>query len=33
MGWIGERDRGVDAGWTELITRIRTAAEKRGGKR
>ena len=30
MGWIGESDRGVDAGWTDLITRIRTAAEKRG---
>jgi hypothetical protein len=35
MGWIGETDRGVDAGWTDLITRIRTAAirsaaEKRG---
>ena len=28
MGWIGESDRGVDAGWTDLITRIRTAAEK-----
>ena len=30
MGWIGESDRGIDAGWTDLITRIRTAAEKRG---
>ena len=30
MGWIGEAERGVDAGWTDLITRIRTAAEKRG---
>jgi uncharacterized protein YndB with AHSA1/START domain len=30
MGWIGEGERGVDAGWTDLITRIRTAAEKRG---
>lgn len=29
-GWIGEGDRGVDAGWTDLITRIRTAATKRG---
>ena len=26
MGWIGDADRGVDAGWTDLITRIRTAA-------
>ena len=30
MGWIGEAERGVDAGWTDLITRIRAAAEKRG---
>jgi uncharacterized protein YndB with AHSA1/START domain len=30
MGWIGEGERGVDAGWTDLITRIRAAAEKRG---
>ncbi len=29
MGWIGDADRGVDAGWTDLITRIRKAAEKR----
>jgi uncharacterized protein YndB with AHSA1/START domain len=28
MGWIGERERGVDTGWTDLVTRIRTAAEK-----
>jgi uncharacterized protein YndB with AHSA1/START domain len=28
-GWIGEGDRGVDAGWTDLITRIRTAAENK----
>jgi hypothetical protein len=33
MGWIGEGDRGVDAGWTDLITRIRTAAEKLGSRR
>ena len=34
MGWIGETDRGVDAGWTDLSPEfaggIRTAAEKRG---
>ena len=30
MGWIGESDRGVDAGWTDLMTRIRNAASKRG---
>jgi uncharacterized protein YndB with AHSA1/START domain len=33
MGWIGESDRGVDAGWTDLMTRIRAAAEKRGSER
>ncbi|RSL16007.1 uncharacterized protein YndB with AHSA1/START domain [Edaphobacter aggregans] len=33
MGWVGDADRGVDVGWTDLITRIRTAAEKRGRKR
>ena len=26
MGWIGDADRGVDAGWTDLINRIRSAA-------
>jgi uncharacterized protein YndB with AHSA1/START domain len=26
MGWIGDVDRGVDTGWTDLINRIRTAA-------
>ena len=29
MGWIGESDLGVDAGWTDLITRIRSAVEKK----
>jgi uncharacterized protein YndB with AHSA1/START domain len=29
MGWIGDADRGVDAGWTDLINRISTAAAKR----
>lgn len=33
MGWIGEGDRGVDVGWTDLLTRIRTAAEKRARRR
>ena len=33
MGWIGEAERGVDSGWTELITRIRVAAEKRASGR
>jgi uncharacterized protein YndB with AHSA1/START domain len=32
MGWIGDGDRGVDAGWTQLLTRIREAASKRGSK-
>ena len=26
MGWIGENDRGVDSGWSQLIGRIVTAA-------
>jgi len=29
MGWIGDYERGVDAGWSELIERIRTAAARR----
>ena len=29
MGWIGENERGVDAGWSDLIGRIRTAAAER----
>jgi hypothetical protein len=32
MGWIGEQDRGVDEGWSQLVERIRTAALRRGGK-
>lgn len=32
MGWIGENDRGVDAGWSQLIGRIRTAAAERAGR-
>jgi uncharacterized protein YndB with AHSA1/START domain len=28
MGWIGDGDRGVEVGWTDLMNRIRTAAEK-----
>ena len=30
MGWIGENERGVQAGWADLMTRIRIAALKRG---
>ena len=36
MGWIGDigdANRGVASGWTDLMTRIRAAAEKRGGKK
>ncbi|MGA7159164.1 MAG: SRPBCC domain-containing protein [Acidobacteriaceae bacterium] len=29
MGWIGENERGVDAGWSQLMDRIRTAAAER----
>jgi uncharacterized protein YndB with AHSA1/START domain len=32
MGWIGEHERGVEAGWSQLLGRIRTAAAKRVGK-
>jgi uncharacterized protein YndB with AHSA1/START domain len=31
MGWIGEGERGVDAGWTQLIDRICAAAAARKG--
>ncbi len=33
MGWIGEGDRGVEEGWTDLIARIHKAAEKRSSQR
>jgi uncharacterized protein YndB with AHSA1/START domain len=32
MGWVGEMERGVDVGWSELIGRIRAAAAERAGK-
>jgi uncharacterized protein YndB with AHSA1/START domain len=32
MGWVGEYERGVDEGWSELIGRIRSAAAKRAGR-
>jgi uncharacterized protein YndB with AHSA1/START domain len=32
MGWVGEYERGVDEGWSDLIGRIRTAAAKRAGR-
>lgn len=33
MGWLSDGDRGVHAGWTDLLTRIRTAALNRASKR
>jgi uncharacterized protein YndB with AHSA1/START domain len=32
MGWIGDYERGVDEGWSELIGRIRAAAAERAGR-
>jgi uncharacterized protein YndB with AHSA1/START domain len=32
MGWIGDGDRGVQAGWTDLMTRIHSAALNRASK-
>ena|ERR1700760_4754336 len=32
MGWIGEYERGVDSGWSDLIGRIRAAAAERVGQ-
>lgn len=32
MGWIGEQERGVDEGWSQLIGRIRAAAAERAGR-
>ena len=32
MGWVGEYEHGVDAGWSQLIGRIRTAAAQRAGR-
>jgi uncharacterized protein YndB with AHSA1/START domain len=32
MGWMGEQERAVDAGWTQLMGRIRAAAARRAGK-
>jgi uncharacterized protein YndB with AHSA1/START domain len=29
IGWIGESERGVDSGWSQLIERIRTASAER----
>jgi uncharacterized protein YndB with AHSA1/START domain len=32
IGWIGENERRVDEGWSELMERVRSAAAKRGGR-
>jgi uncharacterized protein YndB with AHSA1/START domain len=32
MCWMGEQERAVDAGWTQLMGRIRVAAARRAGK-
>jgi hypothetical protein len=32
MGWMGEQERAVDGGWSELIARIRAAAAERAGR-
>jgi len=32
MGWLGEQERGVEKGWDQLISRIRTAAAERAGR-
>lgn len=32
VGWVGEQERGVDAGWSQLIGRIRAAAEEKAVK-
>jgi uncharacterized protein YndB with AHSA1/START domain len=32
MGWVGDQEHGVDAGWSQLIRRIRAAAAERAGR-
>ena len=32
MGWVGEQERAVDGGWSQMIERIRTAAAERAGR-
>ena len=32
MGWVGEQERSVDQGWTQLVARIREAVQKRAGR-
>jgi uncharacterized protein YndB with AHSA1/START domain len=31
MGWVGDQERAVDGGWSQLIARIRAAAADRAG--
>ena len=31
MGWVGEQERAVDGGWSQLMQRIRAAAMQRAG--
>lgn len=32
MGWVGDQERGVDAGWSNMMERIREAVAKRARK-
>lgn len=32
MGWVGDQERGVDAGWSDMIARIRNAVTERARK-
>jgi len=32
MGWVGDQERGVDAGWSDMIARIREAVAERARK-
>ncbi|SDE69143.1 SRPBCC family protein [Terriglobus roseus] len=32
MGWVGDQERGVDAGWSNMIERIREAVAERARK-
>src|ERR1700761_4611087 len=32
MGWVGDQERGVDSGWSQLIGRIVAAAAERAGR-
>lgn len=32
MGWVGEQERAVDGGWSQMMERIRTAATERAGR-